>query len=170
VNNIGSPTSQLSKYLVGAVWTLETRSNLFATKLTPFVAHARKLRGMQFQENSLNASSCTLLQVRCSSLLIDRNQTYTVCSARVEIARFEASAKSLELKPRYRRKDALLSEWCALPRWPLEPQRTPFIPHAREAQIEKFKENSSNRSRDTEQKVLCSTSFFFIIIRMNTII
>ena len=53
-------------------------------------------------------NNCTLLHVRCSSLLIDRNQTYTVCSACVEIARFEASAKSLELKPRYRRQGTLL--------------------------------------------------------------
>jgi hypothetical protein len=103
-------------------------------------------------------SNCTLLQVRCSSLLIDRNQTYTVCNACVEIERFEASAKSLELKPRYRRKGALLSKWCALHHWPLEPQHTPFIAHAREARIEKFQENSSNRSRDTDEKVLCSTS------------
>jgi hypothetical protein len=78
-------------------------------------------------------NKCTLLRVRCSSLLIDRNQTYTVCSACVEIARFEASAKSLELKPRYRRKGFLLSKWCALNHWPLETQHTPFIAHAREA-------------------------------------
>ena len=56
---------------------------------------------MKFQENPLNRSLHTkkryfVLQVKCPSVLSNRNRTYIECSAHVQSARFEFSGKSVE--------------------------------------------------------------------------
>lgn len=53
------PAVQVSgrlSHFVGRSMNVRNLVESVATKLTPFVAHARKLRGMQFQENSLSGS------------------------------------------------------------------------------------------------------------------
>jgi len=60
------------------------------TKRNIFVGHARKVKGMKFQETAYNVSRNTpenvpVLRVKCPELSTDRNQNYIPSSACLQV-------------------------------------------------------------------------------------
>jgi hypothetical protein len=90
--------------------------------------------------------------------IIGRNVTYTLWSQWAWFRRLTLLGKSLHWKARYRPKCTLFFLWSAVNYWLIVSKVTVFAANVRSDADMNVQENHSIVSRDTAEKLLCSSS------------
>jgi len=120
--------------------------------------HMWRFRKILPREPKIQMRNWFVLQIKCSSLLIDRNKNYLFCSACADCARHEVLGKLMQWRLRCRRKASLFSKSSTLRFLAIATHLTVFLAHGWEVRGMNFQENPSIRRRDAKEKTLCSPS------------